>query len=233
MTKRNTRGRKPNTELFDAAKRRLGTAEYRPIESLIAHRQDPRRHPERQLVELMASIRRFGFVMPVLVDGGGTVIAGHARIEAARRAGLVEVPVLAASDWTEAQIRSYQLADNRLTKLATWDEQPVMIELSGLLGVDEMLNGLGWEPSEIDLMLSEDGANGERQPSNAASQLPPVVVSRLGSSWFFALFRLARSDGGCKAPLEYLPADRNFFALCVVLALRHWASMIGKEPVFA
>lgn len=234
MTKLTNRRRKPNSELFDAAQRRLGAAEYRPIESLRPYEQNPRRHPERQLVELTASIRRFGFVAPVLVDAEGTIIAGHARIEAARRVGFTEVPVLIASDWTEAQIRGYRLADNRLAELATWDEELLTIELSALIEVDELLNGLGWEPTEIDLILSEDaGDNGERRPANAVSKVAPIAVARPGDSWLFACYKLAVSSGRWKEPLKNLPENANFFCLCLDLALRHWLSITGEEPVLA
>lgn len=232
MTKLITQRRKPKSELIDAAQRRLGNAQYRSIESLSAYPQNARHHPERQLVELTASIRRFGFVMPVLADADGQIIAGHARIEAARRAGLVEVPVLVASDWTEAQIRGYRLADNRLSELASWDDERLTIELSELIEVDELLNGLGWEPSEIDLMLGEEaGGQDQENPVKTASKLPASVVSRIGDSWLFAGFRLSLSAGQLKAPHQYLTADADSFRVCVDVALRRWASVTGAEPV--
>ena len=232
MTKLTTRRSSPKSELIDAAQRRLGSAEYRPIESLTVYARNARRHPERQLVELAASIRRFGFTMPVLVDGNGEIIAGHGRIEAARRAGLTEVPVLVARDWTHAQIRSYRLADNRLAELATWDDDLLRIELSELIEVDELLNGLGWEPTEIELMLGESaGGNDQENPARSSSKQPPAVVSRVGDSWLFGAFQLSLSRGRLKEPHEYLPADPNFFHVCVDMALRHWASTIGEEPV--
>jgi ParB-like chromosome segregation protein Spo0J len=86
--------------------RRLGPIEYQPIASLTAYEKNPRRHPEKQLVKLMASISEFGFALPVLVDVDRTIIAGHARVEAARRLQIGEVPTLVAADWSKAQVRA-------------------------------------------------------------------------------------------------------------------------------
>lgn len=65
-----------------ALERQLGPIEYRPVTELIAYNRNPRKHPERQLVSLAASIAEFGFAMPVLVDEAGTIIAGEARVTA-------------------------------------------------------------------------------------------------------------------------------------------------------
>jgi hypothetical protein len=74
----------------------LGPIQYRPLLALTAYKDNPRKHPERQIVQLAASITEFGFTIPVLIDAGGFIIAGHARIEAARRLGMTEVPILTA-----------------------------------------------------------------------------------------------------------------------------------------
>jgi len=117
---------------------RLGPIEYHPIGSLTAYEKNPRRHPEKQIVKLAASIREFGFALPVLVDADRTIIAGHARVEAARRLGVAEVPVLVAADWSKEQERAYRLADNRLAELATWDDELLAIELSALIEVNQV-----------------------------------------------------------------------------------------------
>ena len=117
---------------LSALERRLGPIKYQPIGSLAAYEKNPRRHPEKQIIKLMASISEFGFALPVLVDTERTIIAGHARIEAARRLDISEVPVLVATDWSKMQVRAYRVADNRLAELATWDDELLAIELSAL-----------------------------------------------------------------------------------------------------
>lgn len=107
----------------------------------------------------MASISELGFALPVLVDSEGAIIAGHARVEAARRLNTVEVPILIASDWSKAQVRAYRLADNRLAELASWDDELLAIELSALIELDEIpIEVLGWETAEIDLITDGDPA---------------------------------------------------------------------------
>lgn len=90
----------PNT--LTALDQRLGPIEYRHIDCLKHHANNPRKHPERQLVKLTASIAEFGFAMPVLVDGDDTIIAGEARVTAAKRLGISEVPVITAHQWSAA-----------------------------------------------------------------------------------------------------------------------------------
>lgn len=182
-----------------ALQRRLGPIEYRPIGSLAAYEKNPRRHPEKQIVKLMASMREFGFALPVLVDADGTIIAGHARIEAARRLGIAEVPVLVAADWSKAQVRAYRLADNRLAELATWDDELLAIELSALIEIGDVpIEVLGWETAEIDLITDRDGKTATSEdPADAVPEPPTVPVARTGDLWLLGSHRLL-----CASSLE-------------------------------
>src|SRR5687768_13831718 len=84
---------------------------------------NPRRHSKRQIKQLAASMREFGFINPVLVDEEKELIAGHGRLEAAQIAGLELVPVIQLTGLTEAQRRALMLADNKLAENATWDPE--------------------------------------------------------------------------------------------------------------
>jgi hypothetical protein len=168
---------------------RLGPITYRPLSSLRAYENNPRKHPEKQIVQLMASMREFGFAMPVLVDTDNVLIVGHARIEAARRLELAEVPVLVSDHWSAAQVKAYRLADNQLARHATWDEEMLRSEISSILELDEMpIEIRGWETAKIDLML--DG--GEKDPDAAGEILEPphVAVARSGDLWLLGEHRL-------------------------------------------
>jgi len=81
--------------------------------------------------------------MPVLIDEGGSIIAGHGRVLAAERLGIGEVPCLIARGWSEAQKRGYLLADNKLTELGGWEQSLVKLEVADLrdLGFDVSLIG--------------------------------------------------------------------------------------------
>ena len=112
MTKHSSKTGKPDAllrNLGSALEQRLGVIEYRPLAALQAYAGHARKHPEKQIVQLVASMREFGFALPVLVDTEGVLVTGHARIEAARRLGLEQVPVLVADRWSKAQVQAYRL----------------------------------------------------------------------------------------------------------------------------
>lgn len=178
---------------------RLGPIEYLPIASLTAYEKNPRRHPEKQIVKLMASIREFGFALPILIDADRTIIAGHARVEAAGRLPLREVPVLTASEWSKAQVRAYRLADNRLAELASWDDELLAIELSALIEIDEVqIELLGWETAEVDLITDANSKGTEAtDPADELPDVPSVPVSRPGDLWLLGRHRLL-----CASSLE-------------------------------
>jgi hypothetical protein len=117
--------------------------ERRPIDALIPYARNARTHSEEQVAQIAASIREWGWTVPVLVDEAGGIIAGHGRVLAARKLGLAEVPVMVAAGWSEAQKRAYVLADNKLALNAGWDTAMLAEELKGLadLGFDAALTG--------------------------------------------------------------------------------------------
>lgn len=179
----------PNT--LTALDQRLGPIEYRHIDKLKLHASNPRKHPERQLVKLATSIAEFGFAMPVLVDGENTIIAGEARITAARRLGVKEVPVIIAHHWSAAQVRAYRLADNRLAELATWDVEALSIELAAIIEFDEMpIELLGWEMGEIDLMLDVAEEPSAKDPQDEQIEVPAMATARTGDLWLLGKHRM-------------------------------------------
>ena len=103
------------------------------IELLKPYKQNAKIHGEEQLRMLMRSIEEFGFLSPCLVERGTyNLIAGHGRVEAAKRLGMKTVPCVFVEDITEDQRRAYILADNRLTELGEWDMGLVSRELEAL-----------------------------------------------------------------------------------------------------
>jgi hypothetical protein len=85
-----------------------------PIDRLIPYARNSRTHSEAQIAQVAASMKEWGWTNPVLADEECGVIAGHARILAARQLGITEVPVMVARGWTDAQKRAYVIADNQL-----------------------------------------------------------------------------------------------------------------------
>ncbi len=94
-----------------------------PVGQLIPRPANPRTHSDRQVEQVAASIREFGWTNPILVGADNDVIAGHARLLAARRLGMPEVPVIRLQDLSDAQRRALVIADNQLALNAGWDEE--------------------------------------------------------------------------------------------------------------
>jgi ParB-like chromosome segregation protein Spo0J len=87
---------------------------WRPLGDLIPYARNPRTHSDAQVAQIAASIREFGWTVPLLVDGQNGIIAGYGRVMAARKLGLERVPVIELAHMSEAQKRAYMLADNQL-----------------------------------------------------------------------------------------------------------------------
>jgi hypothetical protein len=101
--------------------------EHRPTESLRPHPSNPRYHGEDVISELVASMREFGFTVPLVIDSEGSIIAGHARHEAAKRIGLKSVPcVVVGDDWDETKSTLYMLVDNSIPSHSRWQPQLLM-----------------------------------------------------------------------------------------------------------
>ncbi len=142
---------------------------------------NPRTHSKKQIRQIAVSIERFGFTKPVLIDRNGGIVAGHGRVEAAKLLGLESVPTIRLDDLTEAEIRSYVIADNRLAELAGWDRELLALELQGLaeLDLDFDLAITGFETPEIDILIGElDAAEEEDDPADEVPELgddPPIT----------------------------------------------------------
>src|ERR1700730_17616700 len=127
-----------------------------PIAKLGPNARTARTHSEEQVTQLAASIKEWGWTIPVLVDEAGGIIAGHGRVMAARRLGIEDVPVMVAEGWSEAKKRAYMLADNKLTLNGEWDLDLLAIEIAELRASDFNISLTGFSESEIDDLLKAD-----------------------------------------------------------------------------
>src|SRR5215208_7579547 len=128
---------------------------YRPISDLKPDPRNARTHPKRQIEQLCASLRQFGFTNPVLIDEQSVLIAGHGRLRAAREIGLTEVPTIELVGLSEAQKRALRLADNKIALNAGWDLDLLRIELGELaaIDVDLDLTVTGFSTGELDVLF--------------------------------------------------------------------------------
>ena len=109
---------------------------------LIPYEKNPR-YNDNAVPAVAASIKQFGFKVPIIIDKNNIIIAGHTRLKAAQQLGLDIVPCVIADDLTDAQIKAYRLADNKVGELAEWNDDFMFLELQELdaLGVDMLQFG--------------------------------------------------------------------------------------------
>ena len=109
---------------------------HHPIAALAPWARNARTHAKKQIRQIAASIRQFGFTNPVLIDEAGTILAGHGRVAAAKLLGMTEVPCLRIDHMSENEKRAYVLADNKLALNAGWNEDVLAAELGALVSAD-------------------------------------------------------------------------------------------------
>ena len=183
--------------ITEANHRRLSVV-YQDVDALKPRATNPRTHSKKQITQIAGAIRRFGFTNPVLVDDANGIIAGHGRVEAAKVLGLDQVPTVRLSAMSEAEIRAYVIADNRLAENAGWDRGLLGLELQYLteLDIDFDVTLTGFELPEIDLLIGELSL--EANENDAADALVEVstgpAISRPGDIWQIGNHRLICGD---------------------------------------
>jgi DNA modification methylase len=160
------------------------------IGRLVFYVRNPRKN-DAAVDRMCASIREYGFKIPVLARSSGEVVDGHLRLKAARKLGITEAPVILCDEWSEAQVKAFRLMVNRSVGWAEWDDELLAQELADLKGLDFDLSLTGFDDREIDDFLSDPGDD-ER-----ADQVPPIPeqpATRLGDLWALGEHRLICAD---------------------------------------
>lgn len=170
------------------------TVSVRSIASLIPDPKNARVHSEKQLRQIAKSIEAFGFNVPILIESGGRILAGHGRLAACVLLGWKEVPTITLDHLTPDQARAFLVADNRLSDASTWDDRLLAEQLKFLsdADLDFDLDSIGFELPEIDLRiqsLSVDGGEGE-EPAVELPSADRTPVSVLGDLWVLGRHRL-------------------------------------------
>jgi DNA modification methylase len=166
-----------------------------PVDRLIPYARNARTHSEGQIAQVAASIVEFGWTNPILVGEGGVIIAGHARLLAARKLKMTEVPVIVLDHLTEAQRRALVLADNKLALNAGWDDEMLRIELQDLEVGGFNLDLIGFSQEELETILAGDEQTVEGQTDeDAVPETQVAVVSAPGDVWVMGDHRLICGD---------------------------------------
>src|SRR5438128_9032804 len=155
---------------------------------------NPRHHPEDQIARLMRSIDRV-WTNPILIDETRTILAGHARLEAAERLGRREVPTLTIAGPSAAEKRAVVIADNRLPEQAVWDFDLLREHFKELIDLDFDVELTGFSTGEIDLMLDGKPAPGATDPADHLTGCEDgPAVSQPGDLWELGRHRLICGD---------------------------------------
>lgn len=160
---------------------------------LIPYARNSRTHSDEQINQIAASIKEFGFLNPIIIDGENGIIAGHGRVMAANKLNIKELPCVDASHLSETQRRAYVIADNKLALNSGWDIEMLRVEFDELQEAGFDLELTGFSMDEIaDLQIEEltEGLTDEDETPEA----PEKSVSVLGDIWQLGDHRVMCGD---------------------------------------
>ena len=164
------------------------------IDRLIPYARNARTHTDEQVAQVAASIKEFGWTNPILVGADGVIIAGHARLLAARKLQMTAVPVIVLDHLSEAQRRALVLADNRLALDAAWDEEMLRVELASLEEDAFDLDVIGFSDEELRALLEPDEVPAGLTDEDDAPDAPERPVSLPGDLWLLGNHRVLCGD---------------------------------------
>ncbi len=202
---------------------------WRDIDTIINYALNTKVHPEDQIDKIATSISELGFDQPIVVDGDGIIIKGHARTSAARKLGMKHVPTIVRTDLTPAQVKQARILDNRSNQ-SEWNLDALSVEMNWLEEAGEDIGILGFDEGELDGMLVDtDNLGPEDNPDTSklddAPPPPKNPVSRPGDIWLLnarCKHRLSCSDATDAAALDRL-LGKDATAAMLVTSPPYWA----------
>jgi DNA modification methylase len=181
-----------------------------PVEQLRPYQNNPRVHPRKQIDKLARAIDEFGFLIPILIDDQNTVLAGHARIEAAKQLKLLSVPCIRAKHLSETQKRTFTILDNRLAAEATWDFQLLAKEVEFLQSQGIDLTTTGFEIPEIEMIFdAADPPTSDSEDDKTPDLAPDRIVTRPNDLWILGDHRLLCGDARRRESFRTLLSGRT------------------------
>lgn len=176
---------------------------YMDVDSLIPYANNPRLN-DNAVDAVAASIKEFGFKVPIVVDCENVIINGHTRLKAAHKLGLKQVPVIVADDLTPEQVKAFRLADNKTGELAEWDMDKLDIELDSIADID--MGDFGFDVdidydacTQPDQNLQEDGFCEDDVPQRTSR----------GDVWILGSHRLMCGDSTSADDVAMLMNGKN------------------------
>ncbi|MCL4221946.1 MAG: ParB N-terminal domain-containing protein [Phycisphaerales bacterium] len=173
------------------------------IEHIREYERNPRIASEAAIEAVAASIRTFGFRIPVIIDRECVLVCGHTRVRAARKLGMTRVPCIRADDLTPDQVKALRIADNKVASLTAWDMELLPIELADLKGVDFDLALLGFSAEDLAAIMAPAGNEGLVDPDDVPA--PPDAATTVPSDiWVLGNHRLMCGDSSKPEDLDRL-----------------------------
>jgi DNA modification methylase len=167
--------------------------ETRPISWFQFYTRNPRKN-DAAVERMMASIREFGFKIPVLARSTGEVVDGHLRLKAAKKLGLTEIPVILCDEWSDAQVKAFRLMVNRSVTWADWDEELLKLELLDLKDLNFDLSLTGFDLKELDDYLSSEPVVEGLTDEDAVPEVQEKAVTQPGDLWALGNHKLLCGD---------------------------------------
>jgi DNA modification methylase len=173
----------------------LSLREYKNqlVGNLHSYKANSRTHSDEQINQVVKSIQEFGFTNPILIDENSTIIAGHCRLEAAKRLGMDEVPCIVLDGLSEAQRAAYVIADNKLALNAGWDITVLQSEFEKLKGLDFDLELTGFGLDELCEFMPDDEPEVFCDEDDCP-EAPVEPITKLGDVWLLGEHRLMCGD---------------------------------------
>jgi site-specific DNA-methyltransferase (adenine-specific) len=157
--------------------------------------KNPRKN-DKAVDKVAASIKEFGWKVPIVIDQDGTIVAGHTRYKAAQQLGLDRVPCIIADDLTPEQVKAFRLADNKVGELAGWDFDLLATELQDLASFDMEQFGFERDPSQDLTDVEEDDFEEEKETTDHGVQI--------GQVWILGNHRVMCGDSTSKTDADRL-----------------------------
>lgn len=174
------------------------------ISELIPYARNARTHDEKQVAQIAASIREFGFLSPIVVAGDNTILCGHGRFYAAQKLGLKKVPCVKEEYLTETQRRAYILADNKLALNAGWDNEMLAVELAELQGADFDVSLTGFGEDEIADLFAGEEQSAKDDDFDLTAALEKASFVERGDIWTVGRHRVMCGDATSAADVAAL-----------------------------
>jgi DNA modification methylase len=202
-----------NASIASATRRGLSDhVVWRPLTELRPYPHNARKHPQAQIERLMRAMKA-AFTNPVLIDENDTILAGHGRLEAAKRLAMSNIATLTFFGLSEAEKRSVVIADNRIPEQATWDFQVLKSNFSALIDIDFDVELTGFTTGEVDLIIDES-PEPEAETCDETFSVDGPAVSRLGDKWLLGAHSILCADAQLSA--SYRELMGNVIAQMVV-----------------